>query len=437
MAADGGAAGSRCRHRLARARLRAKQIFHAPRREDRLLTLCEGQGAPSSIGRNSRELVPQNSHAPERLGFLGEAEAGASSDLAAVLELLNTASRAVAERLEPADDSHSDFGFAALEMRHLTDTIEHTLQHGFEGEKPAESGSVAARQPPHVRRRLLELLHFELLRQWRSHTERPDLACLVLLLSAIDDLRRRDATQDPMAAEDVFEVALGVEVLAEMAHDLRSPLTSILTLADALRRGQSGPVTELQRRQLGLIYSAALGLSTTASDMTELVHSGDLGEERGPLSVRGILESVEHIVLPMAEEKGVEIEVKSSGMDRRLGYGLALGRVLLNLTTNSLKFTERGWVKIQAQQKRDPARVQFSVEDTGPGMDAQALAELFKPVRRRARGRGFCFSGTGLGLTICRRLVRGMGSELEIETEVGQGTRYYFDVELPLLRSEG
>jgi len=81
---------------------------------------------------------------------------------------------------------------------------------------------------------------------------------------------------------------------------------------------------------------------------------------------------------------------------------------------------------------RGPARVEFSVRDTGPGIGSEALANLYQPFRR-ARGRnGHCFSGTGLGLAISRKLVAAMGSELQLETG-GGGTRFYFELDLPVL----
>src|SRR2546427_3084970 len=103
----------------------------------------------------------------------------------------------------------------------------------------------------------------------------------------------------------------GQELVVEMAHDLRSPLTAILFLAESLQNAENGPVTESQRRQLGLIYSAALGLCATASDVLELARGGDRLLERGPLpfSIVEILNSVRGMVLPLAEEKRLEVQL--------------------------------------------------------------------------------------------------------------------------------
>ena len=224
----------------------------------------------------------------------------------------------------------------------------------------------------------------------------------------------------------------GLELIAEIAHDLRSPLTSILTLAETLRRGGSGAVNELQRRQLGLIYSAALALSSTASDVLDLAHSDDRLAQSQPtaFSIGEMLASVRDIVYPMAEEKGVSLRLVPNPTDRRLGYPVTLSRVLLNLTTNALKFTDEGFVEVAARSS-GATQVEFSVRDTGRGINPAALATLYQPFRRAPGRGGYCFSGTGLGLAICRRLVAAMGSELRFDTGAGLGTRFYFQVELP------
>ena len=141
----------------------------------------------------------------------------------------------------------------------------------------------------------------------------------------------------------------GLELVVEVAHDLRSPLTSILFLAETLQRGRSGPLTTVQERQLGLIYSAAFGLSTVASDVIELARGGDrlVDLEPIPFSINDIFESVRDIVLPIAEEKGLAVNLSPPDADFRVGHPVALSRVLLNLTTNALKFTNEGFVEVR------------------------------------------------------------------------------------------
>ena len=224
----------------------------------------------------------------------------------------------------------------------------------------------------------------------------------------------------------------GLELVVEVAHDLRSPLTSILFLAETLQRGRSGPVTAVQERQLGLIYSAAFGLSSVASDVIELARGGDRLVDLDPIpfSVTDILESVRDIVQPIAEEKNLTVRVTSPDADFRIGHPVALSRVLLNLTTNALKFTAEGMVEVTAVA-RNSRCIEFSVRDTGRGIPPQSMATLFEPFRRRQKPGEYTFSGSGLGLSICRKLVEAMGSVLQVETAAGYGTRFYFVLDLP------
>jgi signal transduction histidine kinase len=224
----------------------------------------------------------------------------------------------------------------------------------------------------------------------------------------------------------------GLELVVEVAHDIRSPLTSILFLAETLQRGRSGAINEIQERQLGLIYSAAFGLSAMASDVIELARGGDRLVDLDPIpfSVTDILESVRDIVLPIAEEKGLGVRISPPGSDFRIGHPVALSRVLLNLTTNALKFTDEGHVEVTARQTNRTG-LEFAVRDTGRGIPAQAMTTLFLPFRRRVKSGDYKFSGAGLGLSICRKLVEAMGSELKVDTSPDSGTRFYFELELP------
>ena len=292
-------------------------------------------------------------------------------------------------------------------------------------------GSLAAAATP-LGRRMLDLLRAALLEHaGESHAAGgPDL--LIQTLKAIESVREliEPRSVDHLAAH--LSGPDAVELLVEVAHDLRSPLTSILFLAETLQRGQSGGVNDLQHRQLGLIYGAAFGLSTLASDLIELARGGDrlVEHHAAPLSVAETFESVRDIVRPLAEEKRLTIRLLPPPTDHRMGHSLALGRVLLNLTTNALKFTEEGFVELVARET-GPTTVEFSVRDTGKGINPDVLDSLYAAFRRAPGRGGFAFSGTGLGLTICRRLVHAMGSDLRVESRAGWGTRFFFDLKLP------
>ncbi|HEX7241779.1 MAG TPA: HAMP domain-containing sensor histidine kinase [Longimicrobiaceae bacterium] len=221
-------------------------------------------------------------------------------------------------------------------------------------------------------------------------------------------------------------------VVVGLAHDLRSPLTSVLFLSDALRSGYAGDPSDAQRRQLGIIYSAALGLVSMANDILDLYRRGDelVDEHPSAFSLREIGASIGDIVRPIAEERRVELRFALEGEDRRLGHPVALARVLLNLVVNGLKYTESGFVEVSAVPLGGDA-VELAVRDSGAGIRPEQEAMLFQPVRRVSRWNGPGFSGTGLGLTLARNLVRAMGSDLAYETAAGVGTRFHFRLDLP------
>ncbi|HXH63415.1 MAG TPA: ATP-binding protein, partial [Gemmatimonadales bacterium] len=111
-------------------------------------------------------------------------------------------------------------------------------------------------------------------------------------------------------------------------------------------------------------------------------------------------------------------------------HARALSRVLLNLTTNALKFTEVGSVVVSARVT-GPSRMEFAVRDTGPGIDQESMKNLYQPFVRGDVSRRAKFSGSGLGLAICRKLVAAMGGELQVDSRPGCGTRFWFELELP------
>lgn len=260
-------------------------------------------------------------------------------------------------------------------------------------------------------------------------TDPAELVRILLAFERVEQALEADAGQRFLTKLSGIEAP---KLLAEVAHDMRSPLGSILFLAERLRNGQSGPVTPLQARQLGLVYSAALGLSGLANDVMELARGGLrlMDPEPVPFSVADIMQQTINIVRPMAEEKGLLLEATVPELDGRVGFPAALQRVLLNLTTNALKFTEKGSVRI-ASEPVDRMRLEFSVSDTGRGIPPQVMHTLFDAFRMRGANSDYFFSSAGLGLATCHKLVAAMGGELKVDSVVDRGTRFSFHLDLP------
>jgi len=293
-----------------------------------------------------------------------------------------------------------------------------------------EAGPVRAPALSVLGSRLLDLLRAEVVGGWPEH--RDAAAEMRALLSAIERVRGTIALHWNESFASRLASPDAPHLVAEVAHDLRSPLTSILFLAESLQRGQCGAVNGVQRRQLGLIYAAAFGLCALAGDLVELTRDGDSLMEQEPVrfSVTELFESICNIVRPIAEEKQLTVGCQPPDVDTFRGHPLALSRVLLNLTTNALKFTDQGFVEIRAVHLPGDG-VEFSVCDSGKGIDPAMLDRLCEPFRPVAEGRAYRFSGTGIGLTMCRKLVEAMGGRLQVEARPQHGSRFFFTLHLP------
>jgi signal transduction histidine kinase len=262
-----------------------------------------------------------------------------------------------------------------------------------------------------------------------SLPQAPDGRETVCVLEAFEEVIRRSEMTSTGRLVARLAGAESVNAVVEIAHDIRSPLSSILFLVDTIRRGQSGPVSSVQEKQLGLVYGAALGLSTLSSDLIDAVRGERLVDGRPiPFSITEIILNVCAIVQPIGEEKGLPLHVAFPTVDGRTGYPSAINRVLLNLTSNALRYTDSGSVAIGCTELTD-TRVEFWVKDTGRGIPDSVLAMLFDGFRPGSVG--IRFSSAGLGLAICRTLLEAMGSSLKVETAPEEGTRFSFEIELP------
>ncbi|HEY1952506.1 MAG TPA: HAMP domain-containing sensor histidine kinase [Gemmatimonadaceae bacterium] len=221
------------------------------------------------------------------------------------------------------------------------------------------------------------------------------------------------------------------DAVVAIAHDIRSPLGSILLLVDALRRTERHTPNPIRERQLGLIYGAAFGLSTTVSNLIAAARGdGVVQGQPMPFSISETMHAVSAIVQPMCEEKGIPLGVEFPESDARLGHQSAIQQALLNLASNALRYTDAGSVAMGCTEISGE-HAEFWVEDTGPGIPDEVLERLcygFPPEGVKLR-----FSSAGLGLAIVRTLVEAMGSSLQVDSG-SEGTRFSFVLGLPILR---
>jgi PAS domain S-box-containing protein len=225
--------------------------------------------------------------------------------------------------------------------------------------------------------------------------------------------------------------------LATMSHELRTPLNSIIGFSGILLKGLPGPLNPEQSKQLGMVRSSARHLLALVNDVLDIskIESGQLVVARLPYDLRRSIDKVTALVTPQLQSKGLLLQVQvASGLAPALGDARRFEQILLNLLSNAIKFTERGEVVLSADALADTApgapMFQVRVADTGPGIRAQDLGELFQPFRQLDTGLARHHEGTGLGLAICQRLAALMGGAMGVASQWGHGST--FTVTLPL-----
>ena len=224
--------------------------------------------------------------------------------------------------------------------------------------------------------------------------------------------------------------------LAMMSHEIRTPMNGILGVADLLRGMSPDPK---QRKLLDILAASGDSLLRIINDILDFskIEAERLELRSRPFELRGLLEELEHLLGPQAQAKRVKLAVEAGdGLPAAVdGDRQRLAQVLMNLGTNAVKFTDRGEVRIGVSMLESvpgSARLIFTVQDTGIGIEPEALAHLFTPfvqLADAARHRG---GGTGLGLVIAQKLVNLMGGAISVQTARNEGSCFTFVIDLPL-----
>ncbi len=238
------------------------------------------------------------------------------------------------------------------------------------------------------------------------------------------------ARADLLAREAVAANAAKSHFLAQVSHDLRTPLHSILGMTDVLLGGSHDAAA---REQIAVIREAGDGLLRLINDLLDLsvIEAGRVNLRAEPFQLDDVLDALADILTVSASRKGLAfvhwIEPGLRGGLR--GDSDRLRQILLNLAGNAVKFTRHGAVSVRALAGSQPGWLRLEVADTGPGIRAERIAELFTPFNRGDPITSRGVEGTGLGLVIVRRLVDAMKGTLQVESIPGTGT--VFTVELP------
>ncbi|HKR08229.1 MAG TPA: ATP-binding protein [Gemmatimonadaceae bacterium] len=229
------------------------------------------------------------------------------------------------------------------------------------------------------------------------------------------------------------------EFLAIMSHELRTPLNAVLGYSELMEMGIAGPVTDKMRDQIGRIRVSATHLLSLVNDILDLakVEAGRLHVSSGPASAAGTVAAAIALIQPQAASRSLELDLVAIPEPSPifLGDDERARQILVNLLSNAVKFTPPGGkITVQIEQSQKPSRntklqpnrsyVSFRVTDTGSGIPADKLPSIFDPFVQAETGHARSREGSGLGLTISRRLARLMGGDLTVKSEVGVGSTF-------------
>jgi len=238
------------------------------------------------------------------------------------------------------------------------------------------------------------------------------------------------------------------EFLANMSHELRTPLNGILGYAQILQRDKDA--TRSQQDGIGIIYQCGSHLLTLINDILDLSKIEARKMDMYPADVHfsSLVTGVAEICRIKAEQKEIKFTYEAENNLPNAIYAdeKRLRQVLINLLGNAIKFTDRGGVSLivkvlekkenrSGREHQTLVKLRFHIEDTGVGMSQEQLSKIFLPFEQVGESSRKA-EGTGLGLAISQKIVAMMGSKLNVESTLGKGSRFWFDVELPAGETE-
>src|SRR5947199_4093800 len=219
------------------------------------------------------------------------------------------------------------------------------------------------------------------------------------------------------------------DFLSSMSHELRSPLNAILGFAQ-LMESDVTPVTASQKGSIAEILRAGWYLLELINEILDLaqIESGKLSLSQEPTSLAGVILECQAMIEPQAQKGGIETSFPRFDLPCFvLADRTRLKQVLLNLLSNAVKYNHPGGTVVLGCVPRGPDRIRLSVKDTGVGLTAEKLSQLFQPFNRLGQERG-AVQGTGIGLVMSKRLVELMGGVIGVESSVGVGSVFWFEL---------
>ncbi|MBF0369061.1 MAG: transporter substrate-binding domain-containing protein [Magnetococcales bacterium] len=225
------------------------------------------------------------------------------------------------------------------------------------------------------------------------------------------------------------------EFLAIMSHEIRTPMNAILGMGELLKETKLSDTQAWYVKTLNRSGETLLALINDILDLSK-IEAGQLKLELVPFDLRKLIDETMALFALTAQDKGIELTAGvGEGIPKLVrGDPTRLRQVLLNLTGNAVKFTKQGRVTLQVDRATED-HLLFTVTDTGPGIPREKQQEIFRPFTQADSSITRSHGGTGLGLTICRRLADLMGGEIRLESSAGRGSSFLFTVPFSAVES--
>jgi two-component system aerobic respiration control sensor histidine kinase ArcB len=259
---------------------------------------------------------------------------------------------------------------------------------------------------------------------------------LITFSSNITELKEAQrVAEESVQARQIF--------LANMSHEIRTPLHGVMGLTELLKKE---PLSEEQVDYVEMIQSSTENLLVVLNDILDFakIEAGQIRLEHIPFDILKTVQDAARSLTFKMDEKGLLLRIE--GLDENLPLALGdpfrLYQVLVNLLSNAIKFTPHGIITIAidaSKRKGQTLPVTFSVTDTGIGINADNLGQIFNSFQQANNSIPRLYGGTGLGLTICKNLVELQGGEIGVHSEPGQGSCFFFTIpyvvsEQPLMK---
>jgi two-component system sensor histidine kinase/response regulator len=260
---------------------------------------------------------------------------------------------------------------------------------------------------------------------FRRNNEFAGMTCTI---HDVTDMRERQQADEANQAKSQF--------LARMSHEIRTPLNGIIGLSLLM---QKTSLTGLQKDYLEKILSSSNALLGVINDILDFskVEAGKIELERVEFRLEELMRRLGDSLSVQMGKKRIEVilDTPERFPAAVIGDPFRLEQVLLNLSNNAIKFTESGQICVRVRLERilnSQAHLSFIVEDTGIGISAEQLTNLFSPFTQGNVSTSRKYGGTGLGLVICQHLIQSMGGALRVESELGQGSMFAFELVLDM-----